>query len=371
MNAADPEPRPTTMRLRIPLARPWVTYALLAVIGVAFVAQTVLGGSTDTATLIRLGAQVNPAVAEGELWRLLAAMFLHIGLQHIGFNGWALFSVGREVESFYGPLRFALLYFISGLAGNLAYYWLGDDVLSAGASGAVFGIIGAEAAYFLLNRKLFGAVGRQRLGNLAILIGINLVFGFTVKGINNLAHLGGLIFGLLLGLGLAPRYTVERGDLMLGVPPRVRTVRSLPLQIAAVAVALLLLAGALRLGHDRWQGSVELLRSRAAVQYEAGDLAGAQRLYEQALSADPDDLFSLFNAGVVYLQTDQPAKAVTVLERAYRLRGEDSDTLFALGVAYALDRRMAEARPVLESFLRLEPTGERADYVRSLFAAAP
>src|SRR5690606_27093416 len=116
-----------------------------------------------------------------------------IGLQHILFNGWALFSVGREVEAMYGSLWFTVIYLAAGLAGNIGYYWLGDSVLSAGASGAVFGLIGAEAAFFLTNRSLFGKLGSQRLGNLGVLIAINLVFGFTVPGINNIAHLGGLI----------------------------------------------------------------------------------------------------------------------------------------------------------------------------------
>ena len=183
-----------------------MTNVLLGAIVVVFVAETLLGGSTTTRTLINLGAQVNSLVATGDYWRLLAAMFLHIGVMHIAFNGWALFSIGRDVEAFYGSGWFVAIFLLTGLAGNVAYYLLGPDVLSAGASGAVFGLIGAETAFFLRNRPLFGKFGRERLANLAVMIGINLVFGFTVQGINNIAHLGGLLLGVVLGFLLAPRY---------------------------------------------------------------------------------------------------------------------------------------------------------------------
>ena len=207
----EPVAQRSTPRVRLPLSRPAITYVMLGAIVFVFILESVTGGSTNSQNLIRLGAQVNSAVANGELWRLLAAMFLHIGVSHIAFNGWALFSLGTDVEGFYGPVRFALIYFFAGLLGNIAYYLLGPDGISAGASGAVFGLIGAEVAFFLANRELFGSFGRQRLGNLGVLIAINLFFGFTVPGINNLAHLGGLVGGLLLGWGL-PHATAPIGS---------------------------------------------------------------------------------------------------------------------------------------------------------------
>jgi rhomboid protease GluP len=244
-------PRPTPA-LRLPMARPWVTYLLLALIGVAFGAESVLGGSTNIFTLRMLGAQVNPLIARGEYWRLFSTLFLHIGLMHVAFNGWALFSLGREVEAFYGSGRFALLYFLSGLGGGVAYYLLGSSALSAGASGAVFGLVGAEIAYFLRNRELFGAFGRQRLGNLATLVGVNLLFGFTVPGINNLAHMGGLLTGLALGFGLCPHYGVVWE--WVGFYPAPRLVNWAPLwrQMLAVVAAVVFIWAGLWLGDQRW-----------------------------------------------------------------------------------------------------------------------
>lgn len=255
---------PRQASLALPLARPRITYVLLGVILIGFLAETVLGGSTSTGVLVALGAQVNLLVWQGEVWRLLTAMFLHIGVQHLLFNGWALYSLGRDVEMFYGSGRFTILYFIAGLFGGVAYYLLGAPqtgvTVSAGASGAVFGIIGAELAFWLRNRQLFGGFGRQRLLNLGILIAINLVFGFTVPGINNLAHLGGLISGFLLAFALAPHYGVVVKWSDLGPTPRLVNTSSTAVQAAAVALALLLLLAGLALGDQRWAALAPLFK---------------------------------------------------------------------------------------------------------------
>ncbi len=360
-----PAPQPTT-RIRLPLTQPRVVYAILVLIAVAFVLQTVLGGSTNTAALERLGAQVNLRVAQGEVWRLLASMFLHIGLMHLAFNGWALFSLGRDIEAFYGSLWFVAIYFIAGLAGNVAYYLLGGWVLSAGASGGVFGLIGAEVAFFLRNRALFGRFGRERLSNLGVLIGINLVFGFTVQGINNYAHIGGLLAGLALGAMLAPRY--EAAWMLVGEQPvgMLRDRRTLAARVLAVVLVLGLLAGGVLLGNQRWVGSADMLRYRAEVAFDAGDLSEAERLLEEALTIEPDDGLTLYNLGLVYAQQDRLRQSVAAFEAALHVLPDSVDVWFWLGLTYAMDGRAADARPWLEKVLTEETTGTRADYVRSV-----
>ncbi len=365
---APDQPAP---RVRLPLAQPRLTYVFLGLVAVVFVLETVLGGSTNTATLERLGAQINFRVADGEIWRLLSAMFLHIGLAHIAFNGWALFSLGRDVEAFYGSVWFAVIYLAAGLFGNIAYYLLGGSVLSAGASGGVFGLIGAEVAYFLSNRDLFGKFGRERLSNLAVLVGINLVFGFTVQGINNYAHLGGLLSGLALGLMLAPRYKVAWALTDTGPVGTLVDRRALSLRLLTVIAAVILLAGGVLVGNQRWAGSADLLRQKAEVAMDAGDLAAAQQLLEQALEVGPNDGDSsygltLYDLGIVHLQQDQASQGVAAFEAALKVYPESVDIWFWLGLAYAMDGRPADATPWLERFLAQESSGERADYVRSL-----
>ncbi len=373
MNTSQPDDiapaaEPRHVSVRLPLQKPRVVYVFLVLIGLMFVAELALGGSQNQETLRRLGAQINPLVAVGELWRLVAAMFLHIGLQHILFNGWALFSVGREVEAMYGSVWFTVIYLLAGLAGNIAYYWLGDSVLSAGASGAVFGLIGAEAAFFLRNRELFGKLGSQRLGNLGVLIAINLVFGFTVPGINNIAHLGGLIMGFGLGLLLAPRFAVEWRWEAAGAQGHVADRQRKSVRLVAALAAAALLFGGWELGNARWQGNAETLRTQAYDALSAGERDTARQLFEQAVAADAQDAISLANLGLMQLQDEQFAQGVTLLERAYALTPDNPDVQFFLAAGYVETDRLAEAKPLMERFLQSEDAGERADYARQILA---
>lgn len=364
------EPVAPAPRIRLPLTRPRIVYIILGMIALTFVLQTVQGGSTNTAALERLGAQVNLRVAQGEMWRLLTAMFLHIGLMHLAFNSWALFSLGRDIEAFYGSIWFVAIYFIAGMFGNLAYYLLGGWILSAGASGGVFGLIGAEVAFFLRNRRLFGKFGRERLSNLAVLIGINLVFGFTVQGINNYAHIGGLLAGLALGFMLAPRY--EATWVLMGEQPvgMLRDRRTMAARVAAVGLALALLAGGVMLGNQRW-ASTAVLREQASNALSAGGLTTAQGLLEQAVGRAPADAASLRDLGVLYLYQEQTQAGVSLLERAQAIAPDDLDVMFYLAAGYANMGRLAEARPLFEQFLWRESSGQRAQYARQVLAIVP
>ncbi len=206
---SDVEPTPQSTSLPLPLHKPFFTYILLGLIIIVFIAMTLAGGSQSTEVLITFGANVGILIMRGETWRLFTSMFLHIGLMHLLFNAYALFIFGLEMERLYGPDRFITIYILSGLFGSLASFALrGPQVLSAGASGAIFGVIGMNLAFFLLHRETFGSFGQQRMMNTVIIIVINLVLGFTASGIDNNAHIGGLIAGFLLGYGLAPRYEV-------------------------------------------------------------------------------------------------------------------------------------------------------------------
>jgi rhomboid protease GluP len=235
--------------VRVPLARPVVTYVLLAAMACVFLLEMLFGGSTSLDTLVLLGAQVNSLIAAGQYWRLLSAMFLHIGVAHIAFNGYALYILGREVEGTYGSVRFTAIYFLSGLVGGVTYYVVGPPItVSAGASGAIFGLFGAEVAYFLINRSLFGSIGRRRLINLATLLVINLVLSFTVPNINFVVHLGGLAAGLALGFALAPRYQVTWAWAGSYPEPRLESQRHAWVELTAVLAAAVLLVGGLWLG---------------------------------------------------------------------------------------------------------------------------
>jgi len=164
-----------------------------------FVAMLFTGRPTSGRTLLRFGALFDP-LPRDEWWRLFTSMFVHIGIAHLLFNMFALTLFGRAIEVRHGKARFILLYLASGLSGAAASLAFTQGGIRAGASGGVFGILGAWIAFYLPYRHMRGA--RQQLQSLLFLVGINLFFGFTVRGIDNGAHLGGLVAGFLIGSGL-------------------------------------------------------------------------------------------------------------------------------------------------------------------------
>ncbi len=233
--------------------RPVVTYALLAINLVVWLAMEFegrsRGGSESPEVLLQFGAMFGPLIASGEYWRLFTAMFLHVGILHLAFNAFGLLIFGRLVEGIYGPVRFALIYLLAGLFGSVASYLLNSIAIGAGASGAIFGVLGALAAFFLARREMLGEMGRQNLTGLAVIAAFNLIFGFTQPGIDNWAHMGGLAGGFAIGMALAPNY--RRVDDVFGLGGRVVDVNSLARSFWVVPVAVVLLFGGTALGNSR------------------------------------------------------------------------------------------------------------------------
>lgn len=243
------------MQLSLPLAQPRAVYALLAInvlmYGVSLLlasrlpARVVIDGQvTDafTAALYRLGAKENIAINAGQWWRLVTPMALHGSLIHLLFNSWALYAIGLDVERVYGTARFLAIYLLAGLAGSIASYVFNAQSLSVGASGAIFGLLGALAAFSYTSRSLIGReASRMQLGQMATLAVINLGLGFIPgSNIDNSAHIGGLIVGGLVGLALAPRYAIERRGYLPTIEPQGSAARGW-LIAAATLVALIAL----------------------------------------------------------------------------------------------------------------------------------
>jgi len=157
------------------------------------------------------GAGFGPATKDGEWWRLGSAMFLHFGLLHLAVNMWALWDGGRLVERLYGSIRFAGIYFASGLTGNLLSLMVqGDHAISGGASGAVFGVYGALLVCLWRERRQVHPVEfRWLFGGAAVFAAATIGFGLLVTGIDNAAHIGGLVSGALTGMALNRRLSTE------------------------------------------------------------------------------------------------------------------------------------------------------------------
>ncbi|HEY0512162.1 MAG TPA: rhomboid family intramembrane serine protease [Thermoanaerobaculia bacterium] len=176
-----------------------VTTVLLIAIAVVYVLQLATGDS-----LTELGANYGPAVRAGQYWRLVTSMFLHGSILHLALNAWALYQLGALFELLLGSSRMLLVYFVTGIAGSLA-----SDVFaqrpSVGASGAIFGLMGALIAFLLRHRAALTPQGKSILMQLVGWAAINVFFGFSDVQIDNSAHLGGGAAGLLLGFLLTGR----------------------------------------------------------------------------------------------------------------------------------------------------------------------
>lgn len=233
----------------IPLTRPRWVFIFLTINITLWVLMTLAGGSQNGLVLTQFGANIAPLIAMGEVWRLLTANFLHIGVVHLAFNTYALYLLGQEGEALFGSPRFVLIYLLSGLSGSILSFIVRTDVvLSAGASTSIFGLMGALTAFFVRNRQQFGDVGRRRLNNYIFFALLNLWIGFTVPGIDNLGHIGGYLGGLALGWMLCPFYRVE----FEGREQRVTDLNSLRNEWFGVGLFAALLVVATIAGIARW-----------------------------------------------------------------------------------------------------------------------
>ena len=185
-----------------------MVWLILIINVIAFVMLTLAGGSTDTEVLIKFGALSSNLISEGQYWRFIACVFLHANLMHLGVNAFSLFIFGPTAEIFFGRIKFLVIYLISGVGGSItSYVFIDPRSIGVGASGAVFGVLGSIAVYYYLNQHIYGKYGRGMMGGIGVIVLLNLGFGFTVQGVDNWAHIGGLLFGILAAFALQKHRT--------------------------------------------------------------------------------------------------------------------------------------------------------------------
>lgn len=190
----------------------YITYAILMVTILVFLLETLSGGSTNDHVLVSYGARLNPLILQGQWWRLITPVFVHIGLMHLLVNGGSLYYLGKLMEPLFGHWRFLLLYFISGFAGNVASFVFNPSAIAAGASTAIFGLLGAGLMLgdsFKTNPAI-----HQLAHQFLLVVSLNLLFNLSASGVDLFGHLGGLFGGLLaagmLGAPALGRMTIPR-----------------------------------------------------------------------------------------------------------------------------------------------------------------
>ncbi len=201
---SSPPPPPVTISL--PAAVPRVTYTVLGLTVLAYLLQLLSKFLLGYDLLLDWGVKANDAIQAGQWWRFFTPMLLHGSILHIGFNMYALLSFGSGLERHYGHGRFLLLYLLSGFAAGVFSFLLTQEY-SIGASGAIFGLIGAEGVFLYQNRRLFGDQVKAQINNIIVIVAVNLFLGLS-PGIDNWAHIGGLLGGLIFAWFAGPYWNI-------------------------------------------------------------------------------------------------------------------------------------------------------------------
>jgi rhomboid protease GluP len=340
------------------MAPPWargstttlgLTQVLVGINAVVFAAMVMAGVSLTSPTspqLLHWGANFGPLTLGGQWWRLLTSMFLHIGIIHIAFNMWCLWDLGALCESLYGRWTFGAVYVISGVAASLTSVAWHPHGISAGASGAIFGVAGALIASLKLGEfSVPQAAVRGTLRSVIMFAGYNLVFGAMSRRTDNSAHLGGFVCGLILG-ALIARVAPDRDD-------QVRRFSVL------VVVLLAVVGGGAWLQHAR-SYLVHLQRGSALLEQNKPDqaIAELQTAVQQRLGYAPGHqelAHAYYNAG-------QFDKAEAELRRVIELQPRDQSAYYALGSVYLEQQRPHDARETFTHLLALNPNSADAHF---------
>lgn len=320
--------------------KPFLTYILLAINVLIFMLLELVGDSTSTETLINFGAKYNPAIIDGEWWRIISSMFLHIGLFHLLMNMLALFYLGTMVERIYGSVRFLIIYMLAGIGGGAASFAFSTHV-SAGASGALFGLFGALLFFGIINKKLFF----QTMGKgIIVLIGINLIFGFTMPQIDNGAHIGGLITGFI-------------ASVIVFMPKRKKIVY----QILALISYLLIIASLGVFGIQHNSAMYQLTKTEELLKED-----NYEEVVKHATKGleNPDNFASalLFQRSYAYIELGKSALAVEDLEKVVKLDEDMPQAYFNLARLYANQGERQKAVETVKKAYELKPKDD--SYIR-------
>ena len=196
--------------------KPKFVYVTLAIIGLCilmFLITTFTGGSNNAYNLYRFGASLRQAIVnDKEIWRLITCCFLHAGILHLLVNMYSLFIIGSQIETYMGKVKYLIIYLISAISGSLMSIIFNENI-SVGASGAIFGLLGSLLYFGYHYRVYLGTVIRTQIVPIIIL---NLGIGFMFNGIDNFAHIGGLIGGYLATMAVGVKGRSKTSDMING-----------------------------------------------------------------------------------------------------------------------------------------------------------
>lgn len=277
------------------------TAVLMAISIIAYIADFVPG-----VNLKSLGANIGQLTLSGEYWRLFTAGFLHANIFHIGFNMWCLWSLGRLSERLFGKWQTFAIYMVTGVGGALLSIAYDHQRSELGASGAIFGLVGAVLAGVKFGNLSISAGEKRAIFSSVVFFAIfNFMFGMY-GNTDNMCHLGGFVTGLLVGLPLSA-FARHNKLLQLGT---------------LVVTSMIVAAGATELVQ---QYGPEAKKTAAAISWRQRNYAKAVHLLEQYTVARPQDDDGLVFLGEAYLSTNEPDKAIGAFEQALRVNPNSED----------------------------------------------
>jgi membrane associated rhomboid family serine protease/Flp pilus assembly protein TadD len=322
--------------------KPVLLVAILGLNVVIFLLEVFTGGSTNTLNLIRFGAQYGPSVEAGEYWRFITSAFLHIGVIHLLFNSFCLWELGRPLERLYGTAQFGFTYLIAGAGGSLfsflAHEFIAPRTVSAGASGAIFGVAGAMAIAGWRFEHLVPENFMKVFGiGVVPFIALNLYYGFTHPRIDNFAHLGGVTAGVFCGLILKPQEEKPRDS-----------------RLAASGFLLLVLI-AFGVQYRAARRYDRALRT-AAEMLDAGKLPEAELALADILKRGALDPSVHTLAGLIKVRRGQVSEGIGEIREALRIAPGYAPARRTLGGIFILQGNFAAAAAQYREAIRLEPT---------------
>jgi len=321
------------------MAAPWVkreagvslTQVILGANVMVFIAMVAASGpSMDFSgqVMVHFGANFGPFTLSGQWWRLLTYMFLHGGLFHIATNMWCLWTIGTLCESLYGRFTYAAIYLITGIAGGLASVGWNPNVLSVGASGALFGLTGALIASFYLGSfSLSGINIKSTLSSLLFFAAFSLLLGIgnVIPGIDNACHVGGLVSGLILG-----------GLIALAAPEHDK-----PVQRAGILLFVVVLLAGSAVGVYRWRGDGMRFERSIRAQRNLDEMIAA---LQKKIQKNPQDAAAHYALAHEYIVKGQTSDAEAELKRVLELQPQNADARMDLGASYLIQDRIKEAK---------------------------
>jgi membrane associated rhomboid family serine protease/Flp pilus assembly protein TadD len=335
------------------IAAPWVrressitlTHVIFGANVMVFIAMVAAGPSLDFTgqLMLHFGANYGPFTLSGQWWRLLTYMFLHNGVFHVAMNMWCLWNLGTLCESLYGRWTYAAIYVITGIAAGLASVAWHPGVLSVGASGAIFGLAGALIASFYFGEFSLPKVAISgTLRSLLFFVGFNVLFGTLSPGIDNGAHGGGLVSGLILGTLIA----------------RLAPEHDKPLRRAGVLLFMVLIVAGSAVGVQRWRGSTmhferSLMDSGKSVDRMIAEL-------QKRVQQNPQDPSAHYALAHAYFTKGRFSEGEDELKRVLDLEPQNTKALLDMGAAYLSQDQPKQAQEEFSKLLTQEPNNANA-----------